>query len=357
MLALVAWSNKDRLGAALKGRPSGAPSSAAAPSGSAKAPAAPVVADGITVAPRRVAASATTNGTLLAAEQVDLVPEVSRRLIRVAVKDGASVKKGDTLFVLDSADLAAQSATLAVRRKLAIENEKRARLLAAEGLTTAQEIDRLAAERALAEAQGAELAVQLSRTVLRAPFGGRVGLVRVSEGAWVSPATILATLQSLEQVRVDFALPERYAPQLRPGLAFTFRMPSRGGAYEGRIVALEPRIDDATRSVVVRGVADNDKGDLLPGSFVAVALELSVNDAGVVVPSEAILPIPGGHAVFVAKDGVAKQVDVKLGTRTERDVEIVEGVAQGDVVLVTNLLRLRDGARVEVRPRAMEAQP
>lgn len=349
VVAGVAWSQRERL--ARGPGPTG--SSATAPggppaSGSARAAPPPLVADGVRVRPERVAATVTATGTLLAREQVDLVAEVSRRVVKVNASDGAFVKKGDVLFVLDAADLAAQARTLEVRKKLALENERRARQLAGEGLASAQDLDRLVAERSLAEAQLAELGVALSRTTIRAPFAGRLGLVQVSQGAWVSPSTRLATLQDLAQVRVDFSLPERHAPSLKTGTRVRFRVPGRDVTHEGAIVAVEPRIDAATRSVQARALADNPRGELLPGGFVTVELELGADEAGLVVPSMAVIPTGGGHSVFVARDGKAIELPVEVGVRTETSVQILKGLAPGDVVLTTNLLRLRSGAPVKV---------
>lgn len=353
VLVVVAIGYRDRLARLARGAPPAVPVAAgnrAAPgaSGSARPPTPAVQVDGVTVTPRRVASTASATGTLLAREQVDLVAEVSRRVVKVNAKDGAQVKKGDVLFVLDAADLGAQMRTLEVRRKLAIENEKRARQLAAEGLASAQELQRIVAERALAEAQLTELGVALSRTTIRAPFAGRLGLVQVSQGAWVSPSSVLATLQDLEQVRIDFTLPERYAPSLKKGERLQFRVPGRDRAYEAEIVAVEPRIDAATRSVMARALADNPGGELLPGGFVTVELELAADEHGIVVPSMAVIPTGGGHAVYVARDGKAVETTVEVGVRTEETVQILKGLAPGDVVITSNLLRLRPGAPVQL---------
>ncbi len=349
LLVLVVFGYRERLARLISGGgPATSSPAAAGPSGSARAPAPPVVVDGVAVTARRVAANASATGTLLAREQVDVVAEVSRRVVKVHAKDGAQVKKGEVLFLLDSADLGAQARTLEVRRKLAIENEKRARQLSAEGLASAQDLERIVAERALAEAQLTELAVAISRTTIRAPFAGRLGLVRVSEGAWVSPSSVLATLQDLTKVRVDFTLPERYAPALHPGAKLTFRVPGRDRTYEAAIVAVEPRIDAATRSVLARALADNPGGELLPGGFVTVEIELSADEEGIVVPSMAVVPTGGGHMVFVARDGKATEAVVEVGVRTETSVQILKGLVPGDVVITSNLLRLRPGAPVSL---------
>lgn len=350
VLVVIAFGYRDRLARLVSGAAGPPPGASAAPgvSASERAPAPPIAVDGVAVSPRRVASTASATGTLLAREQVDLVAEVSRRVVKVNAKDGAQVKKGDVLFVLDAADLGAQVRTLEVRRQLAVENEKRARQLAAEGLSSAQELERIVAERALAEAQLTELGVALSRTSIRAPFSGRLGLVQISQGAWVSPSTVLATLQDLEKVRVDFTLPERHAPSLKKGEKLQFRVPGRDRSYPAEIVAVEPRIDAATRSVTARALADNPGGELLPGGFVTVEIELAADAQGIVVPSMAVIPTGGGHAVFVARDGKAMETAVEVGVRTDTTVQILKGLAPGDVVITTNLLRLRPGAPVKL---------
>jgi membrane fusion protein (multidrug efflux system) len=169
----------------------------------------------------------------------------------------------------------------------------------------------------------------------------------VSEGAWITPETPLTTLQDVSRIKVDFTLPERYAGAVAIGRSFRFRVAGRGEDFEGRVLALESAIDAPTRSLLVRGVAENPSGALLPGAFASVELPIERPAEGILAPAQAIVPSAAGHAVWVLRDGRAELREVEIGLRTRDEVEIVRGLAPGETVLTTNLLRLRPGARVE----------
>lgn len=293
-----------------------------------------------------------TVGTLAANESVDVVSELSRRLVSVDVEEGSLVEAGQRLFKLDDADLRAQLAELEARRTFAARTEKRQReLLAQEKKALSQQAyDQALAYLKEVEAQIAALEVTLARTEIRAPFRARVGLRRVSEGAWITPDTVLTTLQDTSRIKVDFTLPERYAGAVAVGQPFRFQVAGRGADFEGRVIAVEPAIDAATRSVRVRGITDNSDGVLVPGAFASVEVPLERAGEGILVPAQAVVPSATGHAVYVLVDGRAQLREVTIGLRTRDAVEVVRGLAPGDVVLTTNLLRLRAGVRVEVVP-------
>ncbi len=307
-----------------------------------------VVADGVRVQGKAVALETTAVGTLVANESVEIAPELSRRVVKVFAKDGARAKKGEVLFKLDDADLAAQLGEMSVRKKLAADVEARQKKLRAEGLSTEADYERARNDLELVGAQIASLGVTISRTSIRAPFDGRLGLRAVSEGAMVSPQTTLVTLQDDTTLKVDFTLPERHAPLVREGTAFKFRVEGQPGEIEAKVVAVQPEVDEQTRSVRVRGLASNADGKLMPGSFVTVSFPLSRDAGGILVPTVAVIPSLGGHGVYRMKDGKAELVTVELGVRTPTEVQITKGLAEGDVVLTTNLLRLRPGAPVKL---------
>lgn len=192
------------------------------------------------------------------------------------------------------------------------------------------------------------ISVDVSKTRIVAPFAGTLGLRNVSEGAWVTPATKLATLQDTSTLKLDFTLPERFASAVRAEAEFTFRVAGSGQDHKGRIVAVEPAMQATTRSVLVRGVIDEPAG-LAPGAFANVTVPLSTEDA-LLVPSIALIPAIKGHTVFVEQGGVAKSVLVTLGARSEDRVQVTSGLSPKDRVIVSNLLRIRDGARVKPVP-------
>jgi len=318
---------------------------------------APLRAVGVVVEATVLRESARTVGTLTANEAVDIVAELSRRLVRVHVEEGAVVDKGALLFELDDAALRAELAELEARRTLAASTVERQRRLAERErkALSAQALDEGRADLQAIEAQIQAVKVTIAKTAVRAPFAGRVGIRRVSEGAWVTPETMLTTLQDTSRIKVDFMLPERYAPAIRAGLPFTFRVAGRAQAFEGVVTAIEPRIDAATRSLVVRGEIANDDGLLIPGSFATVDVPLEATSGGVSIPSEALLPSMTGHGVYVLKDGRAELRPVEIGIRTSTEVQVLSGLEPGETVLASNLLRLAPGVAVELA--AAEATP
>jgi membrane fusion protein (multidrug efflux system) len=290
-----------------------------------------------------------TVGTLVANESVNVVPELSRRLVAVDVAEGTEVEAGALLFKLDDADLRAQLAQLQVQRNLAARTEQRQReLLEYEKKALSQQAyDQARSELDDLDAQIGMLRVTLAKTEIRAPFHARVGLRRVREGAWVTPETLLTTLQDTSRMKVDFALPERYAGQVAAGQPFTFALDGRGEHFTGSVVAVEAAIDAQSRSLVVRGLAENPSGALLPGAFVSVELPIARAAQGILVPAEAIVPSATGQSVYVVRDGKAELQEVEIGLRTRESVEVLRGIDVGDVVVTSNLLRVRPGARIE----------
>ena len=337
---LFAWRF---LGAGGAGR-SGAPAAAAAP----------LRADTYVVTARPVKDVVRTVGTLAANESVELVAELSRRLVTVSVTEGSLVEAGALLFKLDDADLRAELAQLAARRRLAARTHERQQQLQAfdQKALSQQAYDQATSELEAVDAEIAALRVTLAKTELRAPFRARAGLRHVSEGAWLTPETPLITLQDTSRIKIDFSLPERHAAAVAVGQKFAFSVAARAQPLEGTVLAIEPAIDAPTRSLRVRGIAENPDGSLLPGAFVSVEIPVEQTTAGVLVPAEALIPSVAGQAVYVLRDGKAELRAVEIGLRTPESVEVRSGLSIGDVVLTSNLLRLRPGVPVEAAETA-----
>ena len=308
-------------------------------------PTAPLLAEVYTVKQEPFTQTLSTVGTLKANETVTLVSELSRRLVKIHVEEGSTVAAGDLLFKLDDSDLVAELGEIDARLKLADTNKKRVDNLLPSKAISQQEFDISTAELSILEAQRATQAVQVAKTEIRAPFAGRVGVRQVSEGAFVSPSTPLITLQDVSRIKVDFPLPERYSAEEKAGQAFTFTVAGNGQKFEGKVTVLEPAIDAATRSLLVRGICNDPKG-LLPGGFAEVTLALEGLANGFMVPSQALVPSPRGQGVYLIEDGKAKLQPVEIGIRTDDRVQILRGIKEGDVMATTNLLRLRPGLEV-----------
>jgi len=307
--------------------------------------AAPLVAEIYIVKSAPFAQTLSTVGTLRANESVTLVSELSRRLVKILVKEGSDVAAGDLLFKLDDSDLLAELGEIDARLKLAETNKKRVENLLPSKAVSLQEFDSSAGELNILQAQRATQSVQISKTEIRALFAGRVGIRQVSEGAFVSPATPLIALQDVSRIKVDFPLPERYATEVKSGQNFTFTVAGNGQVFEGVVTVLEPAIDAATRSLLVRGLCSAPQG-LLPGGFAEVTLILDGLANGFMVPSQAIVPSPRGQGIYLIENGKAKLQPVEIGIRTDEQVQILRGLNEGDAVATTNLLRIRPGLEV-----------
>ncbi|MDX2053694.1 MAG: efflux RND transporter periplasmic adaptor subunit [Polyangiaceae bacterium] len=298
----------------------------------------------VQVAPFAVNLPAT--GTLFARESVELVSELSRRLVRVPVDEGQSVKKGELLFELDSADLVAQIAKLDVQIQLNRATLARSEKLVAEGVSATSDLELAQANLDSLVAERRVLGVTLSKTQIRAPFAGVLGLRRVSLGAWVSPSTVLATLQDISSLKLDFALPERYAGLLAVGAEFSFKVAGQGQPFSAKVSALDPVVDTKTRSILVRGVVEGQPG-LFAGAFANVEVPIRVEQA-LFVPAMAVMPGALGRQVFVVEGTQATARLIEIGERTADRVQVLSGLAAGDRVIVSHLLRLQNGSTVRV---------
>ncbi len=289
-----------------------------------------------------------TTGSIKANEEVQLRPETSGRIINLTLDEGRAVKKGDLLVKINDADLQAQLLRTRLQLELAELRENRQRLLL-ENRAIAQEdydvalnqVNTITAEIALIEAQ-------IHKTELRAPFDGVVGLRNVSEGSYITPSTIVATLQDLNTIKVDFSIPERYSALVQTGDSIYFTRQGSEGTYDGLIMAIEPRIDQATRTLLLRAKAPNPDRAIIPGAFVEIQFQLRQIPNALMIPSEAIIPELGGNSVFIFEGGSAVRKRVVIGTRTESVVQIVEGLSDGDTILTTGILQLREGMPVRI---------
>jgi membrane fusion protein (multidrug efflux system) len=191
---------------------------------------------------------------------------------------------------------------------------------------------------------------RLSDTYIKAPFSGHVGLRRVSLGTLISPGTVITTLDDVSSMKVDFAVPDLYVGELRPGQLVTAHSNAYPGRmFEGKVVSIDSRIDPATRAVIVRAVVPNRDAALKPGMFLTVDLSKERRDA-LLVPEEALVPEQARQFVYVVDGAVVAKREVRLGRREPGSVEITEGIVAGDRVVIEGAIKLRDGAAVKELP-------
>ncbi len=321
------------------------------PSGARGPQAADVTAYVVAAVPMRERIRAT--GSLLADEAVDLAAEASGRVTRIAFREGSRVRRGQLLLTLNDAELRAQRERLRYRIELATTREDRQRRLLDIGGVSQDEYEGALGELNVLRAELALVDAQIAQTQVRAPFGGVIGLRYVSEGAFVSPQTRIATLQRLSPMKLEFAVPERYAGRVALGSDVVFTTAGAGadgtgGTFRGTVYAAEPRVDLDTRALVIRARVENPGGRLLPGAFADVELVMDELPRALPVPAVAVISEMGGKRVWTVVDGKAASRSVETGVRTEEAVQVVDGLAPGDTVITGGLQALRPGQPVRV---------
>jgi membrane fusion protein (multidrug efflux system) len=321
------------------------PAPATSPAGAAGVrPAVPVRT--LEVRPTRLAEIVAATGSLRAEEGVELQTDIAGRIARIDFEEGMPVKSGQLLVKIHDADLQASLERAVARRRLAATRASRIEALFKYGGTNQQEYDAALSEVEVQEAEIRLIEAQIAKTEIRAPFDGIVGLRAVSLGAYVAPATRIATLQKIENIKVDFSIPERYAQRVQTGATLTFTIAGEPGTFTGSVYAIEPRIDPTTRTLVLRALADNSHARLRPGAFAQIELQLGEMDDALVVPAESVVPGLTNKTVYVVHDGKAALREVRTGTRTESGVQILEGLVPGDRVIVSGLQQMRQGVSV-----------
>ncbi|MDX2061612.1 MAG: efflux RND transporter periplasmic adaptor subunit [Bacteroidia bacterium] len=323
-----------------------APSSAA--TGSPRGPGGPpqaLRARVYVVKPEPLANAITVSGTLLANEEVQLTSEANGKVTGIFFDEGGRVTKGQLLVQLNNAEPKAQLEQAKSRLALLEAQEYRQRVLLEKEAVSQQEYDIVANDLRAARTEIELIEARLLQTQIVAPFGGTVGIRRVAVGSYVRAGDPIASLQNLDVLKIEFAVPENYAQQVRPGTEITFRVRNTTQAYTARVFAREPKIDPATRTVLVRAQAPN-RANLVPGAFADVALTLGVDPAAVVVPTQCVLTEQSGQLVYKVVQGKVLPVRVEIGGRYPAYVHIREGLATGDTVLVSGILQARPGSPV-----------
>ncbi|HSA90908.1 MAG TPA: efflux RND transporter periplasmic adaptor subunit [Burkholderiales bacterium] len=295
-------------------------------------------------------------GSLRADESIMIRPEIAGRIERIAFDEGQSVRKGALLATLEAAETRALVASARAQAGLDKQRLERAADLQKKGFISQQALDEMQSNYARSAAKLREDEAKLAKSEIRAPFSGVAGLRQVSEGAFVAAGTDIARLAKIDQLKLDFRVPETYLAQLRPGLALTAAVDAFPQAtFPGTIYAIEPAVDEQTRTVLARARVANPRLRLRPGMFARVQLTLGARENAVWIPEEAIVPRGQDSFVFRVVDGKAELVPVQTGTRKVGEVEIMKGIAAGDVVVTEGTQRLVSGMQVSVIPSAKPA--
>jgi membrane fusion protein (multidrug efflux system) len=289
-----------------------------------------------------------TVGTIKANEEVELKSEVSRKIVGIYFKEGSYVSRGKVLFKLDASDLIAQLRKQQVDEQLAINQRDREKMLIDKGLTPEETYETIEANLSRIRADMEITRVNISKTNITAPFSGIIGLRNVSVGAYVSPSVVLASIQDVSKIKIDFSIPEKYGPLFKVGQELDFIVEGIPGNFKASVYAYEPKVENNTRTLVLRAICLNPGKKLLPGNFANVSLKLSTQNNAILIPTEALVPKLKGQSVILYKNGIAKFVDVEIGERTEDKIQITLGINSGDTILTNNILRVKPEMKVKI---------
>jgi membrane fusion protein, multidrug efflux system len=335
--------------AAAPSKPGGAaPATAGPPKGL------PVKASPVTVG--TVTNEISAVGSLLAEESVIIRPEIDGRLLNLHFQEGQAVPRGAKLVTLDASEVKAQLAAAEAQVRTDKQRLERTKELLDQKFISqdAYDVAKNNYERSIAVKE--EIDARLSKTEIQAPFPGIVGLRLVSPGAYLKKGDDIVRLDNIGSIKLDFRVPEGYVSQVKVGQQVAIKLDAfPNEIFTGRIYAMEPVVDERTRTVLLRARVNNTGFKLKPGMFVRVGLTLDTRENAILVSEPAIWPQGQDSFVFRVVDGSAVLTKVKLGQRRPGEVEVLAGLNPGDMVITEGQIKIKDGAPVTVLPNAPPA--
>jgi membrane fusion protein (multidrug efflux system) len=292
-------------------------------------------------------------GSLEAVQGVSVAADLAGKVTRVAFQSGDKVSKGDLLIQLDTSSEQAQLPGAEAAVTLTRLNLQRADQLLAERIISPAEHDQAVADFRQAKAQADTIRATIAKKTIRAPFAGRIGIRQVDLGQMLSEGQTIVSLQKLDPIYVNFLLPQQQLDKLRRDLPVRVTSDASGQTIEGRISAINPEVDSATRNIRIQATLANPDEKLRPGMFVNVAVVLPATEEVLTIPGTSVLYAPYSDSVFVIDEQkdeqsgetrqVLRQQLVRLGTKKGDFVAVESGLKEGQMVVSTGVFKLRNG--------------
>jgi membrane fusion protein (multidrug efflux system) len=285
-----------------------------------------------------------STGSTIPDEEVDLSFESSGKIIAIYFKEGTQVKAGDLLAKINDKPLQAQQKKLEAEVPLAKDRVYRQRTLLEKDAVSQEAFEQVTTDYEKLMADIELVKANIAQTELRAPFDGIIGLRSVSEGAYTTPATVIAKLTKISPLKIEFSIPERYASDVKEGTVVAFNLETSDGVlreFKARVYAVESNVDMVTRTLKVRAVYPNENGAIQPGRFLSVEITKQEIRNALAIPSEAIIPEMGKSIVYLYKAGKAQPAEITTGLRTESHVQALSGLSVGDTLITTGVMQLR----------------
>lgn len=321
----------------------------------------PLAVDAMIASTKAISADIEIPGSLMANETTEIHPETSGRLVFLNVKEGTVVGKGTLLAKLYDGDLQARLKSLSVQLqkseiqlKIAQQTEDRsAKLLKIQGISqqdydlTLLQVNNIMADMGVIQAQMGEIRANMTKLNVYAPYSGKLGLKNISPGAFVTPATIITTISQVNQLKLQFNVPEKYGAQIKKGQDVSFSIDGSNTNFSATVLATEDAIEENTRSLAVRALV-KDKGDeLIPGAFAKVRIELGKNENALMIPNSCIVPQGRKKLIFLAKGNKAVSAEITTGVRDSTNIEVLTGLTKGDTVITSGLLFVKPDADIK----------
>lgn len=300
------------------------------------------------VRPRLLTDEIIVSGRLLPDEEVNLSFETSGKIVNIYFSEGSKVKKGELLAKVNDGPLQAQLKKLEAQLQLAQDRVYRQNALLEKDAVSKEAYEQVLTDLATLRADIELIKENIAQTELRAPFDGIIGLRQVSEGSYASTGTIIATLTKISPLKIEFAIPERYASEIKQGMGLDFSIEGHLEPLQAKIYATESKVDEVTHTLPVRALYPNLHEKLLPGRFANIRIKTKEITNAIAIPTEAIVPEMGVDKVFLYKNGKAQPVTITKGIRNEERVQILKGLTPGDTILTSGTMQLRTGLNVSL---------
>jgi len=308
----------------------------------------PLLVEGFVVEAHTESENIEVPGSLLPVEETQIRPEVTGRVVQLNIQEGALVKKGALLVKLFDKDLQAQLRKLQVQldiSKRTVERQKD--LLAINGISQQDfDLSALAVDNLNADIETTKISI--SKTEVRAPYDGKLGLRNVSLGSYVSPTDVLTSVRQVDQLKLEFSVPEKYAKNIAPGYSVKFRVDGGDEDHRATVVATEGNVDQVTRTLKIKSIVNESNAELIPGIFAKVNLQLGRNKNALMVPSQAVIPQARSKQIILLRKDSIRFLTVETGIRDSVFVQIVKGLKAGDTIITTGLMAIRPKSKLKI---------
>ena len=264
------------------------------------------------------------------------------------MQEGVNVSRGTLLVKLFDGDLQAQLRKLQVQLQIAEKTVERQKQLLAIGGISQQEYDLSELQINNLKADIELVKVSISKTEIRAPFDGRLGLKNISMGAYISPTNILTTISQVSKLKLQFTVPEKYGSMVQRGQEVDFSLDGSNKNFRASVVATESAIEENTRSLAVRSVVNVNDRILVPGAFAKVKMILGRQENAFLIPTQSVIPQGRKKQVAIFKNGKAVFSEITTGVRDSANIQVLTGLNLNDTVVTTGLLFIKPGSDLKI---------